>query len=88
MRVKSEVFLYHGHIKMQHYKNIASTVEITRFCLMLGTSPEVCSLLWDCFDHLNTMPDRVQDVHLLWGLMVSMHYVSESENCTLAGGVD
>ena len=52
------------------------------------TSPEICSLLWDCIDPLNTMPNGMQDVHLLWGLMFLKLYVSESVNCALAGGID
>ena len=73
---------------MQHYENDASAIEVTRFRSMFGTSPEICSLLWDCIDPLNTMTNGVQDVHLLWGLMFLKLYVSESVNCALARGVD
>ena len=34
------------------------------------------------------MPNGVQDVHLLWGLMFLKLYVSESVNCALAWGMD
>ena len=73
---------------MQHYENDASAIEVTRFRSMFGTSPEICSLLWECIDPLNTMTNGVQDVHLLWGLMFLKLYVSESVNCALARGVD
>lgn len=82
----SEDFLQHGRIMMGCHKNVTAANEVTRFRSMFGTSPEICSLLWDHVDPLSTMPNGVQDVHLLWGLMFLKLYAAESVHCALAGG--
>jgi hypothetical protein len=87
-KVPSEDFLQHGRIMMGRHKNVATANEVTRFHSMFGTSPEICSLLWDHVDPLSTMPNGVQDAHLLWGLMFLKLYAAESVHCALAGGVD
>ena len=55
---------------------------------MFGTSPNICSLLWDMLDPTNTMPNKVNGIHLLWGLMFLKLYSSEAVHCGISGGVD
>ena len=90
LRVQSREFLQLGHKLMRHHDhmNKASSTELQRFCAMSGTSPDICSLLWDLLDLTTTMPNEVRAVHLLWGLMFLKLYASEAVHCAISGGVD
>ena len=90
LRVQSREFLQLGLKMMRHHDhmNKASSTELQRFCAMFGTSPDICSLLWDLLDPTTTMPNEVRAVHLLWGLMFLKLYASEAVHCAISGGVD
>jgi hypothetical protein len=53
---------------------------------MFGTSPEMCTRLWQMIDPFVSMPNGVHPRHLLWALMLLKLYCAESVLCTLAGG--
>ena len=88
LRVSSEEFLQQGRIMLGRSKKAVSAAEQQRFRAMFGTSPEICSLLWDHLDPPNSMPNEVKAFHLLWGLMFLKLYASEVVHCAIAGGVD
>ena len=76
---------------MRHYhhtNNEASSTEMQRFEAMFGTSPTICSLLWEMLDPTNTMPNGVKGFHFFWGLMFFKLYASEAVQCAISGGVD
>ena len=68
LRVQSREFLQLGLKMMRHHDdmNKAISAELQRFCAMFGTSPDICSLLWDLLDTTTTMPNEVRAVHLFW----------------------
>ena len=69
LRVQSREFLQLGLKIMRHHdhmNNKASSAELLKFHAMFGTSPDICSLLWDLLDPTTTMPNEVKTVHLLW----------------------
>ena len=90
LRVQSREFLQLGLKMMRHHDcmNKASLTELQRFCAMFGTSPDICSLLWDLFDPTTTMPNEVRAVYILWGLMFLNLYALEAVHCAISGGVD
>ena len=55
---------------------------------MFGTSPDICSSLWDLLDPTITMSNEVKAVHLVWGLMFLNLYELEAVHCATSGGVD
>jgi hypothetical protein len=59
-----------------------------RFWAIFGTSPNICSLLWEMLDPTNPMPNGVKGFHLLWGLMVLKLHASKAVHCAISGGVD
>ena len=67
LRLQSREFLQLG-LKMtrnhDQMNNKASSKELQRFCAMFGTSPDICSLLWDLLDPTTTMPNNSEDCTL------------------------
>ena len=91
LKVISGVFLQYGLVMMRQdhqTNNEASSTEMQRFQAMFGTSPDMCSLLWDMLDPIDTMPNGVKGFHLLWGPILLKLYASEVVHCAISGGVD
>ena len=91
LRERSGEFLQNGLVMMRHYhqtNNESSSTDMQRFQAMFGTSPAICSLLWDMLDHTNTMPYGVNGFHLHWGLIFLKLYASVAVHCAISGGVD
>ena len=91
LKVISGVFLQYGLVMMRQdhqTNNEASSTEMQRFQAMFGTSPDMCSLLSDMLDPIDTMPNGVKGFHLLWGLMFLKLHATEAVHCAISGGVD
>ena len=81
LRERSGEFLQNGLVMMRHYhqtNNESSSTDMQRFQAMFGTSPDMCSLLWDMLDPIDTMPNGVKGFHLLWGLMFLKLHATEA----------
>ena len=70
-------------------KSGSKSTERVRFKATFGSSPEVCSLLWDLLQpQIKAMPRNARPSHLLWGLLFLKIHSTESVHASLAGGVD
>ncbi|GKZ00550.1 hypothetical protein MPSEU_001007400 [Mayamaea pseudoterrestris] len=68
-------------------QNLASPTD-RRFRSTFGTTPAICSILWDKLDPERFIHKRAEPKHLLWGLMLMKLYLPERAIVSLAGGVD
>ena len=86
MRFPPELFLGLGNeIMSRHGVGRRSD---RRFRSTFGTTPALCSILWEKLEPWRTMPKGAQPKHLLWGLMLMKLYLNEHALAALAGGVD
>ena len=53
-----------------------------------GAMPSVCCDLWERIDPYKTMPNGVQEKHLLWGLFFLRDYDTEERSAHAVGDVD
>lgn len=78
-----ESFMDLGNNIMGRTKAVQARTALERFKATFGTSPQVCSLLWDMIDR-TWMPNGSRPVHLLWALMLLKLYCAESVLSALA----
>jgi DDE superfamily endonuclease len=89
MLLNPAIFVELGNSIMQrHAKTRSAKTEERRFRGHFGTSPEICSILWDMVDPGRTMPKGARPKHLLWSLAFLKLYLNEEALSGLAGGVD
>lgn len=75
-------------IKRRAMLPTATETDIQRFRSVFGTSPQICSYLWDMCSYHTDLPKDSHPKHLLWSLMFLKLYRSESAHTSIAGGVD
>jgi hypothetical protein len=65
---------------MKMHQKLAHATEMARFHATFGTSPEVCSILWEMLEPQKEINSYAKPPHLLWGLMFLRLYCSERVN--------
>jgi hypothetical protein len=75
-------FLCIGNAMMGLESKLSASTERRKFRATFGTSPAVCSLLWEMLLPVTTISTK--PVCLLWGLMFLKLYNSESAHCNIA----
>jgi hypothetical protein len=84
-QIEPYAFLHLGRSIMKMHCKLADATEKARFHASFGTSPEVCSVLWEMLDPREEIDRYALPQHLLWALMFLKLYCSERVNRMIVG---
>ena len=84
-RYDEDEFMERGREIFLRNKGGAKETDHRRFKVTFGTTPTICTIIWDLLLTTDNMPQKGRPEHLLWALLFLHLYCAESVHATLTG---